>query len=42
MKLGKKEEQGMDTLPLLGIGSKAPMEEATETEFGVEMKGWTI
>jgi hypothetical protein len=34
MKLGKKEDQGVDTLPLLGIRSKAPMEGATETEFG--------
>jgi hypothetical protein len=42
MKLGKNEDQGMDTLPCLGIGSKAPMEGATETDFGAEMKGWTI
>jgi hypothetical protein len=42
MKLGKNEDQGVDTLPLLGIGSKAPMEGASETEFGAEMKGWTI
>ena len=42
MKLGKNEDQGADTLPLLEIGSKAPMEEATETEFGAEMKGWNI
>jgi hypothetical protein len=42
MKLGKNEEQGVDTLPLLGIWSKAPMEGATETEFGAEMKEWTI
>jgi hypothetical protein len=35
MKLGKKEDQVVDTLPLLGIGSKAPMEGATE--FGAEM-----
>jgi hypothetical protein len=32
----------MDTLPLLGIVNKAPMEGATETEFGAEIKGWTI
>jgi hypothetical protein len=32
----------MDTLPLLGIGSKVPMEGDTETEFGAERKGWTI
>ena len=42
MKLRKKEDQGVDTLPLLGIGSKAPMEGATEIEFGAETKGWTI
>jgi hypothetical protein len=42
MKLWKNEVQGVDTSPLLGIGSKAPMEETTETEFGAEMKGWTI
>ena len=42
IKLRKNEDQGVDTLPLLGIGSKAPMEGATETEFGAEMKGWTI
>jgi hypothetical protein len=42
MKLGKNEDQGVDTLPLLGIGRKALMEGVTETEFGAEMKGWTI
>ena len=42
MKLKKNEDQGVDTLPPLGIGSKAPMEGATETEFGAETKGWTI
>jgi hypothetical protein len=42
MKLKKKEVQSVDTFPLFGIGSKAPMEGATETEFGAEMKGWTI
>jgi hypothetical protein len=31
MKLGKKEDQGVDTLPLLRIGSKAPMEGITLT-----------
>jgi hypothetical protein len=41
MKLGKNEDQGV-TLPLLGIGSKAPMEGATETEFEAETKGWTV
>jgi hypothetical protein len=42
MKLRKNEDQGVDTLPLLGIGSKVPMEVATETVFGVETKEWTI
>jgi hypothetical protein len=42
MKVGKNENQGVDTLLLLGIGSKAPMEGATETEFGSETKEWTI
>ena len=39
MKLKKNEEQSVDTLPLLGIGSKGHMEGATETEFGAETKG---
>jgi hypothetical protein len=42
MKLRMNEDQGVDTLPLLGIGSKGHMEGATETEFGAETKGWTI
>jgi hypothetical protein len=42
MKLRKKEDQGVDTLYLLGIESKAPMKGVTETKFGAEMKGWTI
>jgi hypothetical protein len=42
MKLQKNEDQGVDTLPLLEIGSKAPMEGAIEIEFGAETKGWTI
>ena len=42
MKLGKNEDQRVAPLPLLGIGSKAPMEGATETEFGAETKGSTI
>jgi hypothetical protein len=29
-----------DTLPLLRIGNKTPMEGVTK--FGVEMNGWTI
>ena len=42
MKLGKNEDQCVDTLLLLEIGSKAPMEGVTETKFGAETKGWTI
>ena len=41
MKL-KNEDQNVDTLPLLRIGNKTPMEGVTETKFGAEMKGWTI
>jgi hypothetical protein len=42
MKLRKNKDQDVDALPLLGIGSKAPLEGVTETEFGAETKGWTI
>jgi hypothetical protein len=42
MKLKKNEEQSVDTLPLLRIGNKTPMEGVTETKFGAETKGWTI
>jgi hypothetical protein len=43
MKLKKNENQkSMDTLPLLRIGNKTPMEGVTETKFGAETKGWTI
>jgi hypothetical protein len=42
MKLKKNEDQSGDTLPLLRIGNKTPMEGVTETQFQVEMKGWTI
>jgi hypothetical protein len=42
MKLKKNEHQSVDTLPLLRIGNKTPMEEVTETKFGAEMKGWII
>ena len=37
MELKKKEEQSVDTLPLLGIENKTPMEGVTETKFGAEM-----
>ena len=42
MKLKKKEDQSVDTLPLLRIGNNTPIEGVTETQFGAEMKGWTI
>ena len=42
MKLKKNEYQSVDTLPILRIGNKTPMEGVAETKFGVEMKGWTI
>jgi hypothetical protein len=42
MKLKKNEDQSVDTLPLLRIGNKRPMEGVTETKFGAETKGWTI
>jgi hypothetical protein len=35
-------DQTVDTLPLLRIGNKTPMEGVTETKFGAETKGWTI
>jgi hypothetical protein len=42
MKLKKNEDQSVDTLPLLRIGNKTPMEGVTETKFGAGTKGWTI
>ena len=42
MKLKKKKDQSVDTLPLLRIGNKTPMERVTKTKFGAEMKVWTI
>jgi hypothetical protein len=38
MKLKKNEDQSVDTLPLLRIGNKTPMEGVTETKFGAEVK----
>ena len=40
MKLNKNEDQNVDTLPLLRIGNKTPMEQVTKS--GAETKGWTI
>jgi hypothetical protein len=36
MKLKKKEDQNVDTLFLLRMGNKIPMEGVTETKFGAE------
>ena len=40
--LKKKEDQSVDTLFLLRMGNKIPMEEDTETKFGAETEGKTI
>ena len=40
MKLKKKEDQSVDSLFLLSMGSKIPMEGVTETRFGAKMKEW--
>jgi hypothetical protein len=42
MKLKKNEDQSVDTLLLLRIGNKTPIEGVTETKIGAETKGWTI
>jgi hypothetical protein len=42
MKVKKNKDQSVDTLPLLRIGNKTPMEGDKETQFEAEMKGWTI
>jgi hypothetical protein len=41
MKLKKEEHQSVDTLPLLRIGNRTPIEGFTETKFGAVTKGWT-
>jgi hypothetical protein len=41
MKL-KNEDQHVDTLALLRIENKTPLEGVTETKFGAETKRWTI
>jgi hypothetical protein len=40
MKLKKKEDQSVDTLPLLRIENRTLMEGVTETKFGAESHGW--
>jgi hypothetical protein len=42
MKLKKKEDQSVDTLFLLRMGNKIPMEGVTETKFGAKTEGKTI
>jgi hypothetical protein len=42
MKLKNKEDQNVNTLPLLIIGNKTPMEGVKETKFEAEKNGWTI
>jgi hypothetical protein len=42
MQLKKKEDQSVDTLLLLRMGNKIPMEEVTEIKFGAETEGKTI
>jgi hypothetical protein len=42
MKLQKKEDQIVDTLLLLKMGNKIPMEGVTETKFRAETEGRTI
>jgi hypothetical protein len=42
MTLKKKEDQSVDTSPILRIWNKILMEGITETKFGAEKKGWTI
>ena len=37
-KIKKKKDQSLDTLFLLRIGNKIPMEGVTETKFGAETK----
>jgi hypothetical protein len=41
MKLKKNEYRSVDTLTLLRIRNKTPMEGVTETKFGAEIKRWT-
>jgi hypothetical protein len=42
MKLKKKEDQSVETLFLLRMGNKIPMEGVTETKFRAETEGRTI
>jgi hypothetical protein len=42
MKLKKKEDQSVDTLFILRMGNKIPMEGVTEVKFRAETEGMTI
>ena len=42
MKLKRKEDQSVDTLFLLGLKNKVPMEGVTETKVRAKMKGRII
>jgi hypothetical protein len=42
MKLKKKKDESVNTLLLLRIGNKTPMEGVTETKIGAETNGWTM
>jgi hypothetical protein len=42
VKLKKNKDHSVDTLPLLRIGNKTPMEGVTEAKFGAVKEGWTI
>jgi hypothetical protein len=42
MKIKKKEDQSVDTLFLLRMGNKIPIEAVTQTKFGDEMEGRAI
>jgi hypothetical protein len=42
MKLNKKEDQSVDTLFLLRMGNKVPVERVTETKFRAKTEGKTI
>jgi hypothetical protein len=42
MKVKKKKDQSVDTLFLLRMGNKIPMEAVTETKFGTEPERMSI
>jgi hypothetical protein len=42
MKLKEKEDQSVDTLFLLRMGNKIPMDRVTKTKFRAETEGMTL